>query len=140
MNECNILEATHVFYKGKMHRIVSKWGISVANRLAKPSEGGFGCITDTGERISMWDAERYFREPQEEPFMSVWTIYYNPRDFPGKYVARRHDIFRNRTEPQASSEYFMADTLDEIRSLIPFGLACLSRSDGDEPQILETWL
>jgi hypothetical protein len=140
MNECSILKATHVQYKGKVYRIASKWGISAASGLAKPSNGGFGCITDTGERISMWEAERYFCEPQGELFMSMWVIYYSPRDFPGKYVARRHDLFRGDREPAASSEHFVANSLKEIRDKLPMGLVCLSRSDGDEPQILETWL
>jgi hypothetical protein len=140
MNKCDILEATHVRYKGKVYRIASKWGISAASRLAKPSQGGFGCITDTGKRVSMWEAEGYYLEPKEEPFMSVWTIYYSPLDFPGKYVARRHDIFRSKVEPEASDQYFVADSLEEIRSKIPFGLACLTRSKGDKLSIVETWV
>jgi hypothetical protein len=140
MIQCNVLEATHVQHKGKVYRITSKWGIDAASRLAKPSQGGFGCITDTGERVSMWDAEHYFKETTEPPFMSMWTIYFNPRDFPGKYVARRHDIFRGDRGPAASSEYFVADSLGAIRDKLPMGLVCLSRSDGDDPVILETWL
>jgi|SRR5277367_5300502 len=140
MSKCSILEATHVLYKGKLHHIASKWGMSVGDRLAKPSQGGFGCVTDTGERISMWDAEMYFQEMQEEPFMSMWTVYYDPRDFPGKYVARRHDIFRDKKESRPSSQYFVADSLDEIRALIPYGMACLTRSEEDDARIVETWI
>jgi hypothetical protein len=140
MNKCSIVEATHVLYKGTTYRIASKWGMSPGERLAKPSQGGFGCVTDTGLRISMWDAEAYFEETQEKPFMSLWTIYDSPTDFPGKFVARRHDIFRDRKEPQVSEEHFVADSLDEIRNLIPFGLACLTRSEEDDAKIVETWL
>jgi hypothetical protein len=76
----------------------------------------------------------------EAPFKSIpiWTIYRNPTDFPGKFVARRHDIFRDG--PKASDEYFTAATLDEIRAALPFGLACLTRSEEDEPQIVESWI
>jgi hypothetical protein len=88
----------------------------------------------------MWDAEAYFYEKAEEPFMSTWTIYFNPSDFPGKYVARRHDIFRSEAEPRASDAHFVGDTLDEVRNKLPYGLACLHRSDGDEAQIMETWI
>jgi hypothetical protein len=70
----------------------------------------------------------------------MWVIYSNPRDFPGKYVARRHDIFRGESEPKASPEHFVADSLDEIRQRIPLGLACLTRSDEDDEKIVETWL
>jgi hypothetical protein len=140
MNKCDILEATHVRYKGKVHHIASKWGISVSERLAKHSQGGFGCITDTGERVSMWEAEAYYCQPKEEPLMSTWTIYYSPRDFPDKFVVRRHDIFRSKKEPEASSEFYVADSLEEIRKRIPFGLACLTRSEGDKLSVVETWI
>lgn len=140
MIKCDIHEATHVLHHGTLYRIAKKWGVGPGNHLDKPSLGGFGCITDHGERIGMMEAESYFRETSENPFMSLWTIYFNPRDFPGKYVARRHDIFRGEKGPQASHEHFVADSLDEIRDRLPMGLVCLSRSDDDEPQILETWL
>jgi hypothetical protein len=140
MIKCGIHEATHVLHHGTLYRVASKWGIDAEGRLAKPSQGGFGCVTDQGERISMMDAESYFRETTENPFMSVWSIYFNPRDFPGKYVARRHDIYRGDKEPRASEEHFVADSLDTVRDKLPLGLVCLSRSDADEPHILETWL
>jgi hypothetical protein len=144
MNLCDIHDATHVLYKGTMHRIASKWGIGADGRLAKPSEGGFGCITDAGERIDMWQAERYYFEPPEKPFMSMWTVYFNPSDFPGKYVARRFDIFRNKTisgeHSLPSIEHFVADSLQEIRERIPFGMVCLMRSEGDDANIVETWV
>jgi hypothetical protein len=141
MNQCGIHEATHVVSKdGEMHRIASKWGISPEGRLAKPSEGGFGCITERGERIDMWQAQTYYQEIQEKPFMSVWTVYYDPRDYPGKYVVRRHDIFRSRTGSYPSDEHYVADSLEAVRERVPFGMACLMRSEGDEPQIVECWI
>lgn len=141
MNQCNIVEATHVqTLDGKLHRIVQKWGIDAHGRLFKPSEGGFGCFTDTGERVSMWEAKSYFREIEEAPFMSVWTVYYDPNDFPGKYVVRRHDIFRGLEGSHPSSEHFVADTLEGIRAQIPFGLACMMRSEADDAKIVETWI
>ena len=140
MKKCDIHEATHVLYHGVLYHIRSKWGVDPGNHLAKPSDGGFGCITDTGERISMWDAESYFREISENPFLSVWTVYFNPRDFPGKYVARRFNLFRGEMEPKASNEHFVANSIDEVRRLLPMGLVCLQRSDGDDAKIVETWL
>jgi hypothetical protein len=33
-----------------------------------------------------------------------------------------------------------APTLEGLRALLPQGLVMLARADGDEPQIVETWL
>ena len=80
---------------------------------------------------------------QDGVFMTMWTIYDHPLDFPDKFVARRWDIVRagNKTEPVARAEHVTADTLDELRrDMMRRGLVCLTRSDGDEPQIVETWL
>jgi hypothetical protein len=77
-------------------------------------------------------------ETQQKPFMNMWTVYYDPRDYPGKYVVRRFDIFPGRAEP--SAEHYVADTLDEIRQHVPPGMDCLMRSEQDEEQIVETWL
>jgi hypothetical protein len=144
VNLCDIYDATHVLYRGKMHRVARKWGIGANGRFAKPSEGGFGCITDTGERIDMYQAERYYYEPPEKPFMSLWTVYYDPKDFPGKYVVRRGDIFRSKTPSgehhMPSDEYYVADSLEEVRGKIPWGMVCLHRAEEDEPQIVEVWV
>jgi len=60
---CDVREATHVVLRdGSKMKIVSKWGIDSEGRLAKPSEGGFGCVTESGERISMWRAWGYTKE------------------------------------------------------------------------------
>ena len=59
----DVREATHVVTKDRRKlKIASKWGIDSEGRLAKPSEGGFGCVTETGERVSMWDAWAYEKE------------------------------------------------------------------------------
>lgn len=79
-------------------------------------------------------------QSQEKPFMSVWAVYYNPNDFPGKYVARRHDIFREYPEPMASDQHYVADSLVELRDLIPPGLCCLPPAGEDDFKIVETWV
>lgn len=43
---------------GKFEKIVSMYGI-IEGRLAKPSEGGFGVITESGQTVSMWEAQSY---------------------------------------------------------------------------------
>jgi len=57
----NVREATHVKkLDGTVEKITSKYGISPDGKLAKPSEGGFGVITESGERVDMWSAKEYF--------------------------------------------------------------------------------
>jgi hypothetical protein len=75
----------------------------------------------------------------EEPFMSMWVVYSDPKDFPGKYVARRHDLYHGR-EAAASDEHYVADTLEEIRAAIPGDLVCFARLPDDDVKIVETWL
>jgi hypothetical protein len=74
--------------------------------------------------------------------MATWVVYSNPKDFPGKYVARRWDIIRGQTEPKPTSEHHVADTLEEIRKMIPDrgGLACIPRYDDDDYAIVEMWI
>ncbi len=70
--------------------------------------------------------------------MNAWTIYHNPTDYPGKWVARR---FANalRTE-----DHLATDSLESARDWIHqeagFVLTCFPRDDRDEPQKFETWM
>jgi hypothetical protein len=66
--------------------------------------------------------------------VSIWAIYNSPKDYPGKFVARRWEL----TTP--TDEVIVADTLDEVRERLPLGLRCLDRHSGDDPVIVETWL
>lgn len=60
----SVYEATHVVpLQGPKERIVSTWGI-VGRHLAPPSEGGFGVVTESGRRITMWEARYYTREDE----------------------------------------------------------------------------
>lgn len=62
----DVTKATHVRTKdGTIHKIDYKWGIDKKGRLSKPSEGGFGCYTEDGRRVSMWDAMEYYKEESE---------------------------------------------------------------------------
>lgn len=62
----SVHDATHVrLLDGRIERIVAKWGIDADGHVAKPSEGGFGVVTESGERVSMWEAKAYYkREPE----------------------------------------------------------------------------
>lgn len=70
--------------------------------------------------------------------LSQWVIYNSPRDYPGKFVVRRWEI--RPGIPIPTSDVGTADTLEEIRRMIPSGLYRLPRFDEDEPQIVEVWI
>jgi hypothetical protein len=56
-----IWEATHVkLLDGQVERIASKWGIGPNGTLAKPSEGGFGVVTENGRRVNAYEAHSYW--------------------------------------------------------------------------------
>ena len=62
----SILDAQYILTKNRVvHRIIAKWGISEDGRLAKPSEGGFGCITEEAILVDMWHALAYYKDLQE---------------------------------------------------------------------------
>lgn len=61
--KCDVREAAYVKdMSGRIEKIVDKWGIDAQGHLAKPSQGGFGVITETGRKIDMWHARAYYRE------------------------------------------------------------------------------
>jgi len=62
MTHTDVRDATHVkLADGSVEKIKSKWGVGPDGRLAKPSEGGFGVITETDRRVGMTDAHSYFK-------------------------------------------------------------------------------
>lgn len=73
--------------------------------------------------------------------LAMWTVYDHPSDFPRGYVARRFEIGKGLDGPQPTDDVVGAGDLQQLRdSLRHAGLVCLTRNEGDEPQIVETWL
>jgi hypothetical protein len=70
--------------------------------------------------------------------LDMWTVYDHPRDYPDKYVARRCTVGRGGLT--MTNDMFVADTINEVRSLLPLGLFCLPRDPKDDPCIVEVWL
>jgi hypothetical protein len=65
--------------------------------------------------------------------LAMWTIYEKPLDHPDGFIARR---FENGPTMDT-----ITGALEEIRDIFArAGLFKLTRSDGDEPQIVETWI
>lgn len=73
--------------------------------------------------------------------LPMWVLHYDPKDFPGKYVARLTFTFG---PTEITSTYFVGDEVDQVAYRIPFmgdgRWRWLGRMAGDEPQILGVWL
>ena len=59
----------------------------------------------------------------EPDSLSIWTVTASPSDFPGQYVARRHDVRAGVTP-----DHRVAATLDAIRAKLPAGMVRVPRS------------
>ena len=80
--------------------------------------------------------------------LAVYVVYFNPTDFPNKWVVRLHTISKEEGV-QATEEYYVAHSIEEARDgLAEFAAeldmqipcARLERSEQDDPVIVETWL
>lgn len=71
----------------------------------------------------------------------MYAIYDHPIDYPEAFVCRRWFCYPGKDEPVADPKPWYIDlTLDAVRQQIPPGLVCLTRMEGDDPKIVETWL
>jgi len=64
----------------------------------------------------------------------IWTVYENPIDMPGMYVARQ-SFSGVPTETVLQHE-----TLEGLRALLPRSLCPMPRMDGDPQNVVETWM
>jgi hypothetical protein len=71
--------------------------------------------------------------------LSVWTVYDHPSDWPGGFVARRHEAHDNNTVV-ATADVVYADTLEAVRAKLPPGMYPIARSPNDDPVIVESWI
>lgn len=75
--------------------------------------------------------------------LKLYTIYRNPLDHPKKIVVREWHVIGAGAEPLNSGNAWLFETVEQarahVRKVLP-GAERLPRSDGDEPQILETWI
>lgn len=71
--------------------------------------------------------------------LRIFTVYHNPRDYPGKWVVRGNNtvggLIVNDPEPT-----YVGDSLAGARASIPHGMTMIPRMPGDEPPIVEVWV
>lgn len=77
--------------------------------------------------------------------IEVWVLYYCPTDFPGEWVVRRQVAGGDRITPDASPAargVTLEACVSDLRGRHPQTreLLWVSRSTGDEPQIVGCWM
>lgn len=70
--------------------------------------------------------------------LSIFVIYENPKDFPGRFVVREWLVTGGRIAARETPAVF--DTLEEARASLSPDLVPLGRSFDDDPAIREVWL
>lgn len=75
--------------------------------------------------------------PVPSDILTIWTVFYNPADFPGQYVLRAfHEVKGSMlVNPVAHT----ADSLEAIRAKVPPGCIRIPAMPGDDPAIVEAW-
>ena len=75
----------------------------------------------------------------EDDNMYTYTVYKNPRDYPGKYVVRRWQVVPC-IAPDAKP-FAIEETYDKIqKQMEELGLYKMTRMPDDDPAILEVWI
>jgi hypothetical protein len=69
--------------------------------------------------------------------LDLITIFNNPSDFPGLFVARIFSICDGEVVP--GNLVAQGKTLDEVRKQLPPGLFRLEREPNDDEKIVESW-
>ena len=70
--------------------------------------------------------------------LTIWTIYDRPIDHPDGFIARRFEVGRGNT---VATPEILTGKLEDIRQAFwRAGLMKRSRRDGDEPNIVESWV
>jgi len=71
--------------------------------------------------------------------MRLFTIYWNPLGYPGKFVLRSH-LVENGIVKLEDEIHCVSDSKEECRKFIPLGMAQIAPSEEDECEIMETWI
>lgn len=87
--------------------------------------------------IVLEDAEARYLYLNNQERLPMFTVTENPTDYPGHFVARLCVTLPGVVH---TPYVLVRNTLEELRAAIPPECACLTRSPGDDPKIVETWL
>lgn len=73
-------------------------------------------------------------------YLYMWTVYHDPKDFPGKYVVRKWRVGNGGLLEAAVAPDAVCASLEEARASVPQGKVKLGRNAPDDPCIVETWV
>lgn len=71
-------------------------------------------------------------------FLSMWTIYEHPSDYPQGYVTRKWIITGDGEGHPGAARY--RPDLEAARAAVPADLHRIDRSPDDDPTVVETWI
>lgn len=79
-------------------------------------------------------------EARDLDLLTMWTVYDHPTDYPDHWVARCFAVGKGGG-PTATAHVIRSKTLRALQLVLRnAGLTPLQRSDGDDANIVETWL
>lgn len=70
--------------------------------------------------------------------LNIWTVYNRPADFPHGYIARRFEV--DAHGPTPTQDVVIGDLRIIREGFRQAGLTCVPRSEGDDLNIVESWL
>lgn len=74
----------------------------------------------------------------DEEVLTIWAVYRNPSDHPGKWVLRGHNVGPGVV--MARPGCYIADSYTALLRSLPSGLQRLPNSPFDDPVIYECWI
>lgn len=66
------------------------------------------------------------------------TVYYNPKDYPNKYVARLYIVIKK--EMTHTRLFTVQDKFDDIHKGMPVNFDWIDRNENDDPVIVGTYI
>ena len=94
-----------------------------AKRMLK--DRSVSVIVDNFHGVNWWEQTKVF---------PCFTVYEKPTDFPDKFAVRLFD------GDKPTRLLCIKNTLSQARAAIPKGFLRVTRSEKDDPKIVETWL
>jgi hypothetical protein len=77
-------------------------------------------------------AATLYAEAIERRELPAWIVFQDEPDYPGKVIARL-------ATDTPTAYVLVADTLTELRAMLPLGLRVTKRQPADPPEVVEMW-
>lgn len=80
------------------------------------------------------------KSARDRGVLPMWTVYNHPKDYPEGFIARCFETGGGHSAPVATAFAIMGQ-IEVIRQcMLRCGLYCMTRSEGDDANIVETWM